>query len=449
MTTCFTGLRKIMKLKIQAFGIVMILFGSPIIHFFRDFMGVLPKSPLVMPLFSVIFFIMILSFGHLKKIFEPNKNISIFAWCFLGYSMFMALITDQPIKSAVEAFNYLFLGIYFYLICGVNIKVSKIIVPIVVIVTLLDNLALLIAFIKNPFTQIGQRAIISDVGWGEGAGNPSLYSFMAFAGIIASILIINHRRIIWKLIAVANISTSIIVILMTLIRATIFTIILCLVFYLIFNFRHLLKKKNFSAWYNFGISKSNFIVLSFIVVVGITSIFVLNKKVIDSMYTYVEHSYSFASNVVETILAGGKGKKAMADVSAANRVTTFNYSIQLLTDDPIKLIYGYGYRFLYVDIPIIQVFLEEGLIGLFLILMFHYYVSKNVILAAQISNNKWIQFWIYYYILLLMNSVSRGQPYDPYFWNYFLTIARFMKPEYMIFRNESEESDPVLTLASK
>jgi hypothetical protein len=437
-----------MKLKIQAFGIVMILFGSPIIHFFRDFMGVLPKSPLIMPIFSVIFFIMILSFGHLKKIFLPNRNISIFAWCFLGYSMFMALITDQPIKSAIEAFNYLFLGIYFYLICGVNIKVSKVIIPIVVLVTLGDNLALLIAFIKNPFTQIGQRAIISDVGWGEGAGNPSLYSFMAFAGIIASLLILNHRRIIWKLIAVANISTSIVVILMTLIRATIFTGILCLAFYLVFNLKYFVKKPKLTKWYDFGISKSNFIVLSFLVVIGIASIFVLNKKVVESMYTYVEHSYNFASNVVETILAGGKGKKATADISAANRVTTFNYSMQLLTDNPIKMIYGYGYRFLYVDIPIIQVFLEEGLIGLFLILMFHYYVSKNVILAAQIANNKWIQFWIYYYILLIMNSVSRGQPYDPYFWNYFLTIARFMKSDYMVFSSEKDNKEQTLELAA-
>ena len=62
----------------------------------------------------------------------------------------------------------------------------------------------------------------------------------------------------------------------------------------------------------------------------------------------------------------------------------------------------------------------EGLIGLSIILMFHYFVSKNVILALQISDNKWITILCFYYFLLIMNSVSRGQPYEPYFWIYFM-----------------------------
>ncbi len=421
-----------MKLKIQALGIVMILFGSPIIHFFRDFARVIPQSPFVMPIASVFFFGMILSLNHFKKINAPNYNISVMAWCFLGYSMFLALISTLPINKNIEFFNYAFLIIYFFLICGVSRNVAKVIIPILVIVTLIDNFALVYAFIKNPFTQLGQRAIISDVGWGEGTGNPSLYSFMAFTGIIASIILYNKSDIKWKIICLVNILSSIGVILMTLVRTTIFTLVLCAIFYVFINWKKIFAKKENSHWYDLGLSKSNFILMSIFLIIALIALFTVNSKIIANLWKYVETSYDVALRVFQTILASDEKKATNIDPSAANRVGLFNYAIELLITEPSRIIYGYGYRFLYCDIPLMQIFLEEGLIGLIMIIMFHYYVGKNVILAAQISNNSWILLLVYYYIMLAMNSISRGQPYDPYFWNYFLTIARFIKPEDMV-----------------
>ncbi|MES2796183.1 MAG: hypothetical protein V4683_09465 [Bacteroidota bacterium] len=434
-----------MKLKIQAFGITMLLFGSPIIHFFRDFMGVLPKTPLIMPVFSVLFFGMIfITFDSFKRLYKPNFNISVMAWCFLGYSMFLATISDYTRKPALEAFNYAFLIIYFYILCGVHKNVAKEMIPIVILVTLFDNLALLVAFIRNPFTQIGQRAIISDAGWGEGAGNPSLYSFMAFTGIIASIIYFNRAKVIWKIIAIGTVLTSIAVILMTMIRATMITLVLCVLFYLFFNAKSFFKKSKIGAWYNYGFSKSNFILFSMVIFLGIGLLLFINPKILNSLLTYVENSSRTLTHVIDTVFQSGDSKPQHVDPSAANRLTTFNYSVDMLIEDPIKMIYGFGYRFLYVDIPLMQVFLEEGIIGLTLILMFHYFIIKNISLAVQVSNNQWIMLLVYYYLLLLLTSLTRGEPYDPYFWNYFLTIARFLKPEDMIVNFENNKRSGVL-----
>ena len=326
-------------------------------------------------------------------------------------------------------------------------EVGKVIVPIIILVALFDNLALLIAFIKNPFTQLGQRAIISDAGWGEGAGNPSLYSFMAFTGLVASIIYYKSANLFWKIIAIVTILTGFAVMLMTLIRATMFTLIICGVFYLFFNGKKLLKKGNYGVWYNYGFSKSNFFLFSLFFLVAIVGLFFISPKIVNSLMVYVENSTRTLSNVIETILSS-EGKKAMSiDPSAANRLGTFNYSVRLLTDDPLRIIYGYGYKFLYVDIPIMQVFLEEGIIGLSLILMFHFFVMKNAMIAMQVATNQWITLLAYYYLLLLMNSVSRGEPYDPYFWNYFLTIARFLKPEDMILDTFKKQKTGELLVA--
>ncbi len=428
-----------MKLKIQAFAIIMILFGSPIIHFFRDFMGVLPKTPLIMPAFSALFFAMIfIGSKNWTKIYKPNFNISAMAWLFLGYSIFMALISYDRGKPLVESLNYVFLLVYFFLLCMVPKEVGKVMVPIIILVALFDNFALLIAFIKNPFTQLGQRAIISDAGWGEGAGNPSLYSFMAFTGFIASIIYFKSANVFWKIVAIITALTGIAVMLMTLIRATMFTLIICAAFYLFFNFKKIFKKGNYGPWYNYGFSKSNFFLFALFFLIGVIALFFISPKIVNSLLVYVENSTRTLSNVIDSILATEEKKALSIDPSAANRMGTFNYSLRLLSEQPIRIIYGYGYKFLYVDIPLMQVFLEEGIIGLSLLLMFHFFVMKNTVLAMQVSTNQWITLLAYYYLLLLVNSISRGEPYEPYFWNYFLTIARFMKPEDMLLGSKKE-----------
>jgi hypothetical protein len=429
-----------MKLKIQAFAIVMLLFGNPIIHFFRDYAGVLPKSALIMPIFSVIFFGMIfISMENFKKLNKPNFNISVLAWCFLGYSIFAMTITDYNRKVLIEVLNYLFLFIYFVLLCAVPKKVAYVIIPIVILVALFDNFALVYAFIRNPFTHLGERAIISDTGWGQGAGNPSLYSFMAFTGFIASVIYFKGASVLWKIICIGTALSSIAVILMTMIRATMITLVLCTIFYFFMNYKNIIKKNNIGPWYNYAFQKNNFILFSCFIVVGIIVLLMLNPKIINNLLVYVNNSTTTLTHVLETIFKKSEGK-GYVDPSAANRLGTFSYATRLLSESPIKILYGFGYRFLYVDIPIVQVLLEEGIIGLSIILMFHYFVSKNVLLAAQVANNQWILLLVYYYILLLMNTVSRGEPYDPYFWNYFLTIARFMKPEDMILGTKKVES---------
>jgi hypothetical protein len=422
-----------MKLKIQGFAIAMLLFGSPIIHFFRDFLGVLPKTPVVMMFFSVLFFGMIfVTMDSFKKIYKPNMNITISALCFLGYSIYLATISDYLRKPLLEAFNYLFLFIYFYLICGVSSRVATVMIPIIILVTLGDNLALLIAFIRNPFTQLGERAIISDTGWGQGAGNPSLYSFMAFTGLIASFIYYKKGSLIWKILIIGTVLTSIAVILMTMIRATMITVVLCAAVYLFFNGKSFFKKSNFGPWYNYGMSKTNFTLFSLVFVLGVGFLLFINPKVLTSLLMYVENSSRTLTHVIDTLLQKKGEQAAYVDPSAANRLGTFSYAWGLLMDEPLKMIYGFGYRFLYVDIPFMQVFLEEGIIGLSILLMFHYYILKNSAIAFQVSTNQWIMLLAYYYILLLLTSFTRGEPYDPYFWNYFLTIARFMKQEDMV-----------------
>lgn len=123
---------KNIRLHIQALGLVMVLFGSPIIHFFRDFLTIIPKSPLVMPAFSFVFFAMMLSARHFTKLYKPNYNMAVTGAIFLAYAIFLAFISPHPLKLGTELSNYIFLAVFFYLLCGLSYKISYVIMPIIV-----------------------------------------------------------------------------------------------------------------------------------------------------------------------------------------------------------------------------------------------------------------------------------------------------------------------------
>jgi hypothetical protein len=132
---------------------------------------------------------------------------------------------------------------------------------------------------------------------------------------------------------------------------------------------------------------------------------------------------------INTVLGTTNTKNDIVDPSAANRIITVSVALEGIFTDPWIFFFGKGYKALYVDVPILEVWYDTGLVGLIPYLMFLYFLWKNLIKVGFISNNPWLQFWVYYSILLAMNLIARGQPFDPYFWNYFLVMVRFVKAD--------------------
>jgi O-antigen ligase len=413
------------KTHIQAIGLVMLLFGSPIIHFFRDFLTIIPKNPMVIPLFTVIFLLMMFRLRQLRWVYTPNYNISFTAWAFLGYSMFMALITPQELKIPLEISNYVYLILFFYFVSGIGNSIDNIILKYIILICFVCNLALIVSFLSNPFAHLGERATISNAAWGEGAGNPTLYALVAYACLVACFIEYSRSRFTFKLIILAAIATSFAVLLMTVVRSMIITFSLASALYLVMNYKRKLFTKNKTRWYNRKISKSDLYILAVILVIILAIIALFGDKIANIFNIYSKTFVKVASNVFDTILQGNK----KSDASAGNRLTTLQHAFEKLQESPTTLLFGAGYRYLYVDVPFAQVLLEEGIVGFFLIIAFHVTLWKNFLKYGFNSNNPWVMFWTYFYISQFVNSFTRGEPYDPYFWVYYLSMAAFVKPK--------------------
>ena len=72
---------------------------------------------------------------------------------------------------------------------------------------------------------------------------------------------------------------------------------------------------------------------------------------------------SFLGLVYKALNTGLKlGKNDDVDDSAMGRVSNFNYFIELWNENPTNFLFGFGYRFRYIDIPVLESFINFGFI---------------------------------------------------------------------------------------
>jgi hypothetical protein len=256
---------------------------------------------------------------------------------------------------------------------------------------------------------------------GDFAGNPHMYSRNGLAGFIISILLIFKNDLtLWlknsalvRLAAHANLWISLLVVVLTQTRVTFISLILVMLAILIFVF----PLKSFfkvTHWYVVGFYMSIFYYLN-----------VLNNR-----YSFVEliNNYfnSFLGLVYKALNTGLKlGKNDDVDDSAMGRVSNFNYFIELWNDNPMNFLFGFGYRFRYIDIPVLESFINFGFIGFLLYLSFNIILLVYSIKAFK-SNSIFQIFLGLFYLHTFLAIFSSGRPLDFTYWIAFLVYIRFL-----------------------
>jgi hypothetical protein len=107
------------------------------------------------------------------------------------------------------------------------------------------------------------------------------------------------------------------------------------------------------------------------------------------------------------------------------RVSNFNYFIELWNDNPINFLFGFGYRFRYIDIPVLESFINFGFIGFLLYLCFNIILLVYSIKAFK-SNSIFQIFLGLFYLHTFLAIFSSGRPLDFTYWIAFLVYIRFL-----------------------
>ncbi|MDT8886843.1 hypothetical protein [Aquirufa regiilacus] len=405
-------------------GIILIWIAPPFIYFLKELLGIGQTSLFTGVVYSTA---LILLINHIPlKIFYRGNEMLAFtglSFFFLGFFYFI-FYNSQKSSIIVDAINFAILIGFIYCIFRVNNDVQYYIPVIILIVTLINNFALIYSISTNPNYVLGARATVQyNKGTGEEfSGNPIVFGRNAVAGLIVSFLIIHKKALEFignksiriNLVAHINILVSFVVLILTQSRGNFISVGLCIIFYLVFGNYSVLK----------GFQSSKITILYYLIVLGILQYFNRAFKIIETFNRYSDQAYEFLLRALNTGL-GINNSGTTQDASALNRVQNIDMIKKIISRDWFDFIFGKGYKFWYVDIPALEAFVNFGILGVLLFCIFNLFILYYIILGVK-SNNLFQNFISLFYINLFVAVFTGGRPLDFSYWVFYIILIRFL-----------------------
>ncbi|MFN8356520.1 MAG: hypothetical protein U0Y10_18840 [Spirosomataceae bacterium] len=414
----------------ESIGLLVIVLGTPVIFFFRETVRLAPGKSWFTAVCLVAALVMMIPSTFLKVLYKPNFRLFNWASCFLGVSFFYLLFYNPFAKSEFyvpvrEYSNFVFIFVYIFLLINVPNKVKDILVPLIALLTFAGSIALLISLVLNPNYILGQRAAIY-FGDGEEGGNPHVFAKNGYAGVIASVLLLRYKSLLIKAFAYFSIFLSVVIIIMTQTRGVLLSLFIAIGIFLYFN----LTKKQLKK--------------------AIQSTFTIRNLFFTALFLYGGYYYllhytpifdllgSYAGRFTETFAsmlftASGKANDApaMIDPSSQQRVLSFHLFKNYVEGQPEKMLFGLGYRYAYLDVPVLEAFLDCGVVGGIGFLGFILLLAYESYRAMKTKPNDFVVFLAYFYVTYFVGVFSAGRPFDTSFWFIFALMIRFMGIKYL------------------
>jgi hypothetical protein len=117
------------------------------------------------------------------------------------------------------------------------------------------------------------------------------------------------------------------------------------------------------------------------------------------------------------------------------------------------LILGYGYKYIYLDVPILESLTDQGILGFILFGGLNALIVYHVLGVMRRNPNPLSVFLAYFYMLVLVQLFTNGRPYDISFWFPLSLMIRFMGvdhlfPAYLSNHPAERPSDSIVVVPS-
>jgi len=351
----------------------------------------------------------------------PNLHLLLFGGIFFIISqLYLFLYNYERQSFNLDVSSLILILLYFFSLLKTDNEIKEILPFWIFIFTLVINLCLLYSIYNNPLYSLGARATVQ-FGSDDFTGNPYIYAKNGLAGFIISTLILKFRTnsnqdnssFFVQFFSHVNLWLSVVVIFLTQTRSIFLSFALVLLPLLLFSKSEDSKKV---------IDKINYPSYVFYFIIILLFIF-LNSKffILDIISNVFLRSYDTFLAALNTAFSMGSVSQ---DSSAMSRVFTLEYLIKLIYQKPELLLFGGGYRFLYLDIPILEVLINFGLINFSIYLIFTFYLFKFSV-KAIFSGYVFQIFLGYMSLQLFIASFTSGRPLDFPFWISYLIFIRF------------------------
>jgi hypothetical protein len=417
----------------QFLGIFIVFMGSPLIFFFKEVAGFSGGSVFTIGSFILGMVMMISPDDLFKKFYKPNIPIFRLAAIFLAISLinfffvnpFYGFYGNRYIFTR-HLGNYIFIFTFFFLLLGVSNNVKDYFLPIVVSLTFLGSICLIYSMATNPYFIIGQRAsVVFGDGSTTASGNPHVYARNAFAGVFSSYLMLRSRSFLWKIFSLCNLGLSLVVLILTQARSILLGFFIAVAIFMYYNISASSIKSVVK-----GVFRPQNIFLIALLIGSIMYFISTQAKLMGIINLYYD-AFSITFTRALLTATGLAEDTKNIDYSAMGRVNSFGEFKKVLFEKPWQLILGNGYLYFYMDIPILETWIDCGIIAFWSFGMMNFVIFKESLKAIKENKNPLTIFLGYFYISYFIGIFTGGEPYGTPYWFVFAVMIRFIGIKYL------------------
>lgn len=412
----------------------MVVDGFPLIFFFKETLRLAPNSAAFTAAFTGAGFLLMIPFTVFRKLYKPNILAFYMMVGSIALMMFyMVYYVGEPGYGGLlfDSLYFLFALLFLLLLVNVPNDVIEVAIPVIVGFTLISNLALVYAMVTDPTWVLGQRAAINfgSTDTGERTGNPHVFARNALMGVVACGVWAFDKRtsLIPRVFALFTGAMSAAILLMTQTRSSILAFAIIIFLFLFYNVRPAQVKAAAR-----GLVKPLPLFTIAVFIGGVMVFLRKNWQIYALLYGYF---MGFIERNTENIYAllGLKtagGYKASYDASSVTRTVSTGFLGNVLEGHMEMLVFGKGFKSLYLDIPVLEAWIDFGMLGLLLFgglfALFTYYSLR----AMRNNPNPLTTFLAYTFILFLVQAFTNGRPNEPWHWYPLALMIRFVGNEY-------------------
>ena len=408
----------------QAIGLSLIWIGPPIIFFIRDIIG-FGGSTAFTGLMYFIGCILLFSAKPFSFLRRVNPLLALLGYSFLGLAfLYFVLFNQEKTSFGSDVINFGILFVLIILLFRMDDEIQDFLPVFILLFTLLANFALIYSISTNPNYVLGIRATIQyNTGSSEYSGNPQIFGRNGVIGMIISLLFMvkNQEGLVGgksKIIAITshfNFTLSFIVLVLTQTRGNLISIVGILLFFLFLKPSTNKAKKGQSSK---GIVWTYYLFF-------LSAVIYLNNRfqIYDKVVMYYDQILFVVNRAINTGVT--MGKAGDNDPSAMGRVDNIEFVQKEFLYKPYNFILGNGFKYKYLDIPILEVWVNFGVLGLLLFVLFNVYILVSITKAIR-SDSIFQNFIALLYLNVFITLFTSGRPVDTIYWIFYLIVIRFI-----------------------
>jgi hypothetical protein len=415
-----------------ALGLFIVLDSYPLGFFFKEVVRVPVDSATFTAGFILFGLILMVPNTFRSTLYLPNLPVFFALVAFLGSCLLYAFMFNEVAvgERNKDMIYYAFVIGYLILLITLPNEVANEVAFVGAMFTLASNVALVYSLIIDPDWTLGQRAAIQYGDPGMKTGNPHVFARNAQIGLVCSFLWAYrpNQKALFKMLGIAMVIFNVVIILLTFSKAAILATLVTTFIYAAANLRHTTPAR---------IKKALLSPISLIIVsLPFVAFFVLitvRPEIWDIITIYFEIVYDrFSENILALLgLEKEEGEVAEVDISSANRVLSIQYVLTVLTTEPYKLFMGFGYKTLYLDVPILEALINQGLIPFLIYVFIFYRLWKDCLAVAyRGGRNDMESLWTYCFFLFFASYLFAGRPYEMAVFHPLCLFARFINIYY-------------------